>query len=159
MLRTALIWGAVGLAVVVPVMLAGQSPLLAWRRRVHRWIGGLLVVCVVLHVAGLWITSPPDVVDALTFTSPTPFSVWGVLAMWLIFATAALALLRRRLRLGPKVWRRMHTTLAVFIVAGTALHAVLIDGTMEDVSKWALCALVLAVTVKVIVDLRIWARR
>ena len=28
--------------------------------------------------------SPPDVIDALTFASPTPFSVWGVIAMWAV---------------------------------------------------------------------------
>ena len=33
-----------------------------------------MAVAVVIHVAGLWITSPPDMIDALLFTSPTPFS-------------------------------------------------------------------------------------
>ncbi|QFT99263.1 hypothetical protein FIU85_18250 [Roseovarius sp. THAF8] len=128
-------------------------------RRVHRRVGAGIVALVVLHVAGLWLTSPPDVVDALLLRSPTPFSVWGVLVMWLIFATAALALTRKRLGLRPMTWRRAHTALAVPIVAGTALHAVLIEGTMETVSKYMLCALALGATVKVIRDLRIWARR
>jgi hypothetical protein len=39
------------------------------------------------------------------------------------------------------------------------VHAMLIEGTMETVSKAALCALVLAVTTKVIADLRLSARR
>ncbi|MFN3208118.1 MAG: ferric reductase-like transmembrane domain-containing protein [Roseovarius sp.] len=128
-------------------------------RRVHRRVGAGIVALVVLHVAGLWLTSPPDVVDALLLRSPTPFSVWGVLVMWLILATGALALLRKRLGLRPMTWRRVHTAMAVAIVAGTSLHAVLIEGTMETVSKFALCALALGATVKVIVDLRIWARR
>lgn len=153
--------GVIGLALMLvqPLLAAGYLPGLGplRGRRMHRVVGGLLVLSVVLHVAGLWITSPPDVVDALLFMSPTPFSVWGVLAMWLIFATAVLALMRRRL--GPKLWRRLHTSLVVLIVASTALHAVLIEGTMGTISKWALCALVLAATIKAIVDLRIWARR
>jgi len=120
-------------------------------RRVHHWIGGTLVVAVVLHVAGLWITSPPDMIDALTYTSPTPFSPWGVTAMWAIFAVAALALFRRRL--GLRTWRIVHMSLAVIIVVGGVVHAMLVEGTMETVSKAVLCALVLAAAVKVMADL------
>jgi hypothetical protein len=41
----------------------------------------------------------------------------------------------------------------------TALHALLIEGMMEMVSKIVLCALAVAATVKLSVDLRIWTRR
>ncbi|UFI04898.1 ferric reductase-like transmembrane domain-containing protein [Roseibium aggregatum] len=128
-------------------------------RRLHRWTGSLLVLAIILHVGGLWITSPPDVIDALLFRSPTPFSVWGVLAMWAVFAAALLAAFRRSLALSPRLWRRLHTLLAMVIVAGSVVHALLIEGTMETYSKAALCALAVAATVKVIVDLKIWARR
>jgi predicted ferric reductase len=128
-------------------------------RRVHHWTGAALVAAVVIHVVGLWITSPPDMIDALTFSSPTPFSPFGVIAMWAIFTVALLAALRRRL--GPRTWRIAHTLLAIVIVAGSVLHGILIEGTMETVSKAALCALVLAATIKVMADLRVWrlARR
>jgi hypothetical protein len=46
--------------------------------------------------------------------------------------------------------------LAVVIVIGGVVHAILIEGTMEIISKAALCALVLAATLKVMVDLRVW---
>ena len=192
--RTALVWTALAVAIVVPIIAATASPLLAWRdsiyitagfagviamtlilvqpllvggylpglasrrgRLVHRGIGALLVIVVVIHVADLWITSPPDVVDALLFRSPTPFSAWGIIAMWAIFASALLATVRRRLRLSPRVWRRAHTALAATIVVGSVVHALLIEGTMGTVSKAALCVLVLAATAKVIADLRSWA--
>ena len=61
--RRTLIWTVLGIAVAV------------------------LVIAVVLHVAGLWVTSPPDVIDALLFVAPTPFSNWGIIAMWALFAT------------------------------------------------------------------------
>ena len=140
-----------------PLLIGGALPGLPARigRRVHRWAGGALVLAVVIHVAGLWITSPPDMIDALTFTSPTPFSPFGVVAMWAIFAVAMLAILRRRLR--PRTWRIAHMLLAAVIVAGSVVHAMLIEGTMETFSKAALCALVIAATIKVMVDLR--ARR
>ena len=69
--------------------------------------------------------------------------------MWAVFAAALLAALRRRLRLRPRVWRLGHTTLAAVIVVGSVVHAMLIEGTMGIVSKAAICALVLAVAVKV----------
>lgn len=184
LLKTGLIWCALGSAIVVPIALAFTSPLLAWRdpiyiiagmsgvlslallllqpllaigalpnvhamtaRRVHRVIGVALVLLIFMHVAGLWLTSPPDVIDALTFRSPTPFSLWGVIAMWALFGTALLALLRRRLRINPHVWKLAHGCFAVIIVAGTILHALLIEGTMELISKALLCLCVGGATV------------
>ncbi len=153
--------GIVGLGVLLfqPLLIGGYLPGLSVRlgRRAHRWIGGALVVAVVIHVAGLWITSPPDMIDALLLTSPTPFSPFGVIAMWAIFAVALLAALRRRLGLRPRTWRIAHILLAIVIVAGTVVHAVLIEGAMEMVSKAALCALVLAAAVKLMADL--WVSR
>jgi MYXO-CTERM domain-containing protein len=96
-------------------------------------------------------------IDALLFSSPTPFSPWGVIAMWAIFAVALLAALRRRLR--PRTWRAAHMLLAIVIVVGSVVHGILIEGTMETVSKAALCALVLAATIRVMAGLRVWRKR
>jgi len=43
------------------------------------------------------------------------------------------------------------------IVVGSVVHIMLVDGTMEIMSKAALCALVLAATVTVILNL--WVRK
>lgn len=180
-LRSVLIWGVVLAAVIVPLFIAAQSPLLAWRdpiyvvagfagivglallfvqpllaqgvlpavpfllsRMAHRWGGALLLLAVVVHIGGLWITSPPDVVDVLLLRSPTPFSLWAFIAMWGVFAAALIAALRRKLRLGPRVWRRIHLTLAGMTVISSVVHAILIEGTMGQISKALLCAMVLA---------------
>lgn len=187
-LRGALIWVALALAIVVPLIAAAQSPLLQWRepiyiiagfagivglalllvqpllitgllsgrlaRRIHIWTGAGLVLAVVVHVAGLWITSPPDVVDVLLFRSPTPFSVWGALAMWALFATSLLAAFRERL--GFRIWRLGHSVAAVVIVTGTVGHAWLIQGVMEDVTKGALCLLVLGAGAWALRRRRVW---
>jgi predicted ferric reductase len=147
---------AMALVLVQPLLAGGYLPGLPARpgRRVHRWVGAGLVIMVAAHVAGLWLTSAPDVIDALLFESPTPFSAWGVVAMWATFASAVLATLRWPLRLRPRLWRIGHTALAAVIVVGSVVHALLIEGTMGTVSKAALCALVLAALVKVVVDLR-----
>lgn len=152
---------ALGLVLVQPLLAAGYLPgLPALRgRRVHHWIGGALVAAIVIHVGGLWITSPPDMIDALLLVSPTPFSPFGVVAMWTIFAVALLAALRRRLGLRPQTWTKAHMALAVVIVVGSVVHAMLVEGTMETVSKAALCVLVLAAAIKVMADLRVWRKR
>ena len=98
---------ALGLVLVQPLLIGGYLPgLPGYRgRRAHYWIGGALVTAVVVHVGGLWFSSPPDMIDALLFVSPTPFSPFGVIAMWAIFAVALMAAFRRRLELAPRTWR------------------------------------------------------
>jgi predicted ferric reductase len=149
---------AMALLLVQPLLAGGYLPGLAMRqsRRVHRWVGVTLVASVVAHVVGLWITNPPDVIDALLFTSPTPFSGWGVVAMWAVFGAAFLAALRRPLRLRPRVWRVGHSALVAVVVVCSVVHAMLIEGTMGTISKTGLCALALAATIKVLIDLRAW---
>lgn len=156
-----------GLAAVIGMALILLQPLLAGGylpglpplrgRGLHRWLGAALVMAVIIHVGGLWITSPPDVIDALLLVSATPFSLWGVIAMWAIFATALLAVLRSRRALGPRAWRLGHSLLALIIVIGTVLHALLIQGTMGQISKIILSALVIVATLKALADLRAWA--
>lgn len=148
---------ALALMLVQPLLAGGYLPGLdgLQGRQTHRWTGIALILAVAVHVCGLWITSPPDVIDALTFTSPTPFSAWGVIAMWAVFAAGVFALFRRRVRL--RTWRRGHTALAAIAVVGGVVHAILIEGTMGTWSKAALCALVLVVTAKAFADLRVWA--
>lgn len=147
---------ALWLLLLQPLLAAGDLPGLSMRlgRRLHAWTGTVLVAAVIVHVVALWVTSPPDVIDALLFRSPTPFSAWGVIAMWAVFASGLLALLRARLGLRLKVWRACHIVLALVIVAGSVIHTLQIDGTMGAVSKIALCALVLAVAAKLVVDQR-----
>ena len=142
---------------VQPLLAAGRLPGLGARagRRVHRWTGAALALLVLVHVAGLWITSPPDVIDALTFASPTPFAAWGVAAMWAVLGSAALALARRRIR--PAAWRALHTGLALVVVIGTVVHAALIEGTMGTASKALLCALALGASAWAVLGLRAWA--
>ncbi|MEM6889892.1 MAG: ferric reductase-like transmembrane domain-containing protein [Pseudomonadota bacterium] len=160
---------ASGFAGIIGLALLLMQPLLAARflpglsaaraRRLHRYTGIALVAAVIVHVAGLWLTSPPDVVDALLFASPTAFSAWGVVAMWAVFATALITLLRRRLKMRWLTWRIGHAALGVVIVLGTVVHALLIEGTMETLSKIGMCVVVTAVTGVAMVRLRVWSKR
>lgn len=124
---------AMGLFAVQPLLpgMRGLAP-----RRLHRVMGPLIGLLVLAHVGSLWLTSPPDVIDALLFASPTPFSVYGVVAMWAVLITAILAVYRKHL--GPRRWRRTHAVLVVIIIGGTIPHVLLIDGTLALWSKTVL---------------------
>ena len=152
--------GIVGMALMLiqPLLAGGYLPGLPMHRgrRIHRWLGCFMVSALVVHVAGLWMTSPPDVVDALLFVSPTPFSNWGVIAMWTVFGAALLAAVRHRFRQRLRWWRIGHTTLVTAAVSCSVVHAMLIEGTMELLSKAALCTAVLVATLKAVIDLRLW---
>ncbi|QCO54432.1 ferric reductase [Pseudorhodobacter turbinis] len=187
-LRGALIWGALALAVAIPLISAAQSPLLQWRdpvyivagfsgiiglalllvqaaliagllpgvpgRRLHIWAGVGLIVAVVVHVAGLWITSPPNVIDVVLFRSPTPFSIWGAVAMWAVFTGGLLAGIRKRI--GPRSWRLGHSLAAIVMITGTVIHTWRIQGAMEDLTKAGLCVIVLAAGAWALQQRRVW---
>ena len=191
-MRAALIWLALALAVLVPILAAAGSPLLQWRdpiyifagfagivamalmlvqplllsglmprvsgglgSRLHRLVGLTLVLAVAVHVIGLWITSPPDVIDVLLLRSPTPFAVWGALAMWAVFGAALLAIFRTRIPL--RFWRWAHTSLVILAVVGTVVHAVQILGTMEPFTKYMLAAFVIIALSITVYRRRLWA--
>lgn len=147
--------GVLGLGVLLiqPLLmtnwLAGVS--LARLRRWHQRSGAVLVVLVAIHLGGLLIASPPDAIDALLLRSPTPFSVWGVTAMWALVLSALLVTLRRKMRLNPTTWSAIHNGLALVVVLGTVIHAIQIEGTMGTFSKWALCLAVLTASVAAVV--------
>ncbi len=133
--------------------LAGSKGLAG--RRWHRWVGVAIVLAVTLHVGGLYVTSPADTIDALLLVSPTPFSVYGVTAMWGVVATAILVLFRPRLGLRYSVWRLIHNGVAAIVVVATVIHALQIEGAMEPGSKWMLCIAVVAATGVALLDLRV----
>lgn len=142
--------GIVALALLLfqPLLMHRQVPGLTilQGRKIHRWVGVLLLFSVAIHVLALWLTSPPDVIDALLFRSPTLFAPWGVMAMWAVFISAAIVTIRRRIRFKIATWQRLHRCLAVVIVVGSVVHAYLIEGAMETWSKWALCLAVIVAT-------------
>ena len=65
--------GVAGLALMLaqPLLAKGYLPHMRGPRgrRWHRWTGMALIALIIVHVGGLWITSPPDVIDALLLRS------------------------------------------------------------------------------------------
>lgn len=143
-----------------PLLAGGHIPGLRPRtaRIWHRATGSVIVLAVVAHVGGLYLTSPPDTFDALLLVSPTPFSLYGVVALWGMIITAILVMLRRRLPLRFLHWAVLHNVLAVIIVTSTVVHALLIEGTMGPVSKSITCLAVVGTTLWVVWDMRVVRR-
>ncbi|QFT57242.1 hypothetical protein FIU94_00275 [Sulfitobacter sp. THAF37] len=151
--------GAAAMAVLLiqPLLAGNYMPGLtaARARRWHHRMGSLLVLAVAVHIGGLYLTSPPDALDALMLVSPTPFSIYGVTAMWALILTVLLVALRRFVPVRPLRWKLLHNALAAVVVVGSVVHALLIDGTMETVSKWILCIAICTVTTLAILHLRL----
>lgn len=149
---------ALSLLFLQPVLITGALSSLrsSQERRWHRWIGTAVVLLVLLHVLGLYFTSPEDITDALLLVSPTPFAVYGVLGLVGVILTACLAAFRSYLT--RKTWQGVHTFLAVLIVVGSVVHALLIEGVMGETSKLVLCVFLMiataAATLKTVVGLR-----
>lgn len=190
-LRNVALWSLLLAVILVPLIAAGLSPQLAWRRpiyiasgfagivgmvlllvqpllagrylaglsafqarKIHRIAGLFLLIAVIGHVFGLWVTSPPDMIDALLLRSPTPFSLWGVVAMWAIFGAGIVAILRTRLGFKRHQWSTLHFMMAATGALCSVIHALQIEGTMEINSKIILCICVLAATATLALKLR-----
>ncbi len=104
-------------------------------RWLHRVIGLSVVALTLIHVGGLYLTSPPDVIDALLLRAPTLFSVFGVFALWGVILTLAITIFRIR----TQTWRIIHQTISSLVIIATAIHALQIEGAMEPVTKWVVC--------------------
>lgn len=139
---------ALCLLFVQPLLMAAAPPLLAAREGVHwhRWGGIAIVAVVALHVGALYAYSPDDMTDALLLVAPTPFSLYGVISLWCLVLMAVLVATRRLLRFGYRLWRILHSVLAVAVVGAGAIHAIQIEGVMEEYSKLSVCIAALAAT-------------
>lgn len=154
------VWVIGGLAGVAALVLLPFQPLLVAGvvrplrgRRAHRWLGITVLALVLAHVGGLWLYSPEDINDALLLRAPTPFSAWGVIGMSVLLIAGLLALSRRSLG-AQSGWRALHFALAALGAVCAVIHAWLILGAMEPISKTLLCALILASLVAAIGALR-----
>lgn len=130
MLTASVIWG-----IVLSTKAFPESRRPAWLLDLHRWLGGLTVSFVVIHLAALVTDSYVhfDLVDLLVpfASSWKPLAVaLGVVAMWLLVAVEATSLAMRRLP--RRVWRWIHfSSYAVFLLA--SLHAAFAG---SDRSAW-----------------------
>lgn len=130
MLTASVIWGIVLSTKAFP---EHRRP--AWLLDLHRWLGGLTVTFVAIHLATL-VTDSYVQFDLVDLTVPfasdwKPLAVaLGVFATWLLIAVEVTSLAMKRLP--RRVWRAIHmSSYAVFLLA--SFHAAL-AGT--DRAQW-----------------------
>jgi len=148
---------ALGFLLLQPLLAAGYLPgfKVAQAKRWHRWLGFAVSVLVAVHIIGLFITSPDDMSDALLLVAPTPFSLYGVIGLWSLGITVLLVLARSRVGIRYGLWKIIHNLLAAVVVGASVIHTLMIDGAMNSLSKYVLCACIVVVTGAAMVHLRV----
>ncbi len=108
LLVAAFVWG-----VLLSTQLVKPVKRAAWLLDLHRWLGGLTVVFVVLHLVGLLADSYVEFDLASIFV---PFAsewrpaavTWGVAGLYILTAVQLTSWQPVRARLSRKVWRAVH---------------------------------------------------
>ncbi|MEJ5255548.1 MAG: ferric reductase-like transmembrane domain-containing protein [Acidimicrobiales bacterium] len=126
----------------------GRRPKAAWLLDLHRFLGGLTVVFVVIHLLGLWADSyvelgPADLLVPFASSWKPAAVAWGVVAFYLLLAVEITSLLMKRL---PKHWwYRIHLT--SYLLYGLATVHLATAGTdaSSPVIAWAVVLSVAAV--------------
>lgn len=116
LLAAAVLWG-----LALSSRVFGRRPRPAWLLDLHRYLGGLAVVFVGVHVGAILLDTYVHfgLVDVLVPFAGTwhPAAVaWGIVAMYLLLAVELTSLARQRLPL--RVWRRVHyASFPLFVLA------------------------------------------
>jgi len=133
-----LAWGLLSASVLWGVALSsrifGRRPRPAWLLDLHRYLGGLAVIFVGVHVTAIMLDTFVPFGPAQAFipfvSSWHPGAVaWGIVALYLVLAVELTSLARSHLPL--RIWRRFHyLSFGVFVfstvhllTAGTDRHS------------------------------------
>jgi DMSO/TMAO reductase YedYZ heme-binding membrane subunit len=114
-----MVWG-----LLLATRILGRRPTPAWILSLHRFLGGLTVTFVGVHVVAILLDSYTDfsVVNVLVPFTGTwhPLAVaFGIVAMYLLVAIELTSLVRDRL--SAKAWRAVHL-LSYFLFATATMH-------------------------------------
>lgn len=156
-------WALAALAVIGGLQLSTRlvkRPAPAWVLDVHRFVGGLSVAFLGIHLLGLAADSfigygPADLfVPFVSDYKPTAVAL-GVIAMYLLLAIEITSLAMRRLP--RRTWHAVHLTSYVVFVTGT-LHGVTAGTDRHNaIFQWA--CLLTAGVVLMMTLVRVWAPR
>ncbi|HWW43623.1 MAG TPA: ferric reductase-like transmembrane domain-containing protein, partial [Acidimicrobiia bacterium] len=147
LLAAAVLWG-----LALRSRILGSRPRPAWLLDLHRYLAGVAVLFVGVHVGAVLLDGYVhfDLVQVLVpFTSTWhPGAVaWGIVALYLLLAVELTSLARAHL--SRKLWRRVHyLSFPLFVVATIhALSAGTDRGTsVFQIGVWSVCALVAVLT-------------
>ncbi len=143
----ALAWSAVLVGLALSTRALGRRPRAPWLNDLHRFLGGLTLVFVAVHVGALlmdrYVPFTPEQVLVPFATHWKPGAVaWGIAAFYLLVAVEVTSLAMRRI---PRsVWKGIHFS-SYAMAVGASLH-LLTAGTdaHRAVVRWAVLGLVAA---------------
>ena len=144
----ALAWSAVVVGLALSTRALGRRPKAPWLNDLHRFLGGLTVAFVAVHVGALLVdryvpfTPEQVLVPFATHWKPGPVA-WGIAAFYLLVAVEVTSLLMRRI---PRsVWKGIHFS-SYAMAVGASLH-LLTAGTdgQRPLVRWSVLTL-LAIT-------------
>jgi methionine sulfoxide reductase heme-binding subunit len=146
-------WGLSIGAIVVGLALAtralGDNPRPAWLLDLHRFVGGLTVLFLAVHLGALVADSYihfglADLFVPFASDWKTGAVAWGVVGMWLLLAVEVSSLMMRRLP--RRTWRAIHLTSYLAAVMAT-VHAYTAGTDAKNVVvTWAAVAALSAIT-------------
>ncbi len=138
-------WALVTASVVWGLLLAGRltsQPRPAWYLDLHRFLGGLSVVFVAVHLVGLALDGYVHfglaqlLVPFVSSWHPAAVA-WGIVGLYLMVAIEGTSLLMRYLP--RRLWRRVHLTSFVLFVVATVHGFVAGTDMRNGIVRW--CAL------------------
>jgi DMSO/TMAO reductase YedYZ heme-binding membrane subunit len=148
LLALGVVWG-----LLLSSRIFGKRPRPAWLLDLHRFLGGLAVVFVAVHVGAILLDSyvPFSPVQVLVpFASswhPTAVA-WGIVGLYLLAAVEITSLLRRRL--SQRVWRKVHYLsfpLFVFTTVHTLTAGTDRNNPVLQIAVFSICGLVVLLSV------------
>src|SRR3954453_20274639 len=114
-----IVWG-----LLLATKMLGRRPSPAWLLSLHRYLGGLTVAFVGVHVGAVLLDTytsfgPTDVLVPFTGSWHPVAVAWGIVGMYLLAAIEVTSLLRHRL--SKRAWHAVHL-LSYFLFATTTVH-------------------------------------
>lgn len=151
LLAASVLWG-----LALSSRIFGRRPRPVWLLDLHRYLGGLAVIFVFVHVAAImfdtYVSFGPTEAFLPFASSWHPVAVaWGIVAMYLLVAVELTSLARSHLPL--RIWRRVHyVSFAVFVFATVHL---LTSGTDRTNPVVVLPVLAVCTAVVILTALRV----
>ncbi len=126
----------VGLLLSLKVIRSRTGP---WALDLHRFLSGLTLVFLIVHLATLWADSYVEFGwRELLVPGESPYETqavaWGVVSAWILIAVEVTSILRKHL--GKMWWRLVHWT-SVLAVAGGTVHGLEIGSDANSPIVWA----------------------
>lgn len=132
-----------------------------WMTDLHRFLGGLSLIFVLVHVAA--IVSDTYVSKYVTITplnALVPFTgsyhpsmvAWGIVGFYLLLAVELTSLARKKLP--KKVWRSVHF-LSFPLFATTTVHALTAPATDRNVAVWKILIIATCIAVTAFTFIRV----